>query len=218
MTKDVNVHGHGQFREFVACVVANMPDIPPCIMQEWINSPKGLKKALEAAFTYYKVWRTIKIGWVVSTAGFNKLYCKRGINFDALAERMLNQINYSNRRSEVDLILITPLMLGLKNGGSYSEIREKARQAGLKVCPTDIGPFLIMEFPFNEQENASTEEYLYIAMEPLYDHPTRKTYIFNIKKEPIFNELYLGASEDGTDEKKWDANSKFIFCLPLPRN
>lgn len=174
------------------------------------NEPKNLEKNLEVV-----PLGTIKVGWVNNTAGFNKLYCKRGITYDALARRMLDQIDYSLAQvSEIKLGYITPSMLGLKDGWSFSEFIEKAQQAGLEICATDDGPYLAMEFPFKDKENTDTYEYLYMAMKPLYDSQHKKNFIFNIEKAPIFNELSLGASMVGINEKEFDKNSRFVFRLP----
>lgn len=175
-----------------------------------INELKNLEGNLEVLLS-----ETIKVGWVKSTAGFNKLYCKRGITYDALAERMLNQINYgAAQMSEIDLVSITPSMLGLKEGWNFSELVEKAQQTGLEICSADDGPYLAMEFPFKDKENTDTDEYLYMAMKPLYDSRHKKSFIFHIRRAPIFNELSLGASTVEINEEEFDKNSRFVFRLP----
>ncbi len=65
MKKDAKAYG--QFKEFVATVVANIPDVPASIMQDWIENPKGLQGALRKALLMKrktidgKIWEGVSV-------------------------------------------------------------------------------------------------------------------------------------------------------------
>ncbi|MDD2496407.1 MAG: hypothetical protein PHE29_14620, partial [Tissierellia bacterium] len=93
---------------------------------------------------------------------------------------------------------------------------KKAQEIGFKICPINTGPYLIMEFPFSNDNKE--EDHLHIAMRPLYDNYCKEEYIFGIKKSEIFGELTLEGTEVKGNEKVWNPDSKFVFCLPLIRS
>ena len=57
------------------------------------------------------------------------------------------QFTTSGSPSVIDTVEITVAGLGLREGGTLSELMLKAAQGGLLPCPIELGPYLRLQYP-----------------------------------------------------------------------
>ena len=203
--KDVKTYG--QLREFLATIIANMPNIPANVMQEWIENPKILKKTLEKALLYWKIWKTIKIGWVANTDSFNKLFFSTGIIASQYAYDILEKITLEPKQTKIDLVVLSPSILGLEKEASREDIYLKALSLGLSICPAEVGPQLVLEL---NTDRIKKEVSLNIAMLPISDSDAGSR-LFSVEYKD--GKMWL-VTNSGNPECLWDSDDLFVFVLP----
>lgn len=151
---------------------------------------------------------------------------------DMYSEAMLNNFNNKDIMSsvveEVNLVILTPRDLGFTTndpGATLSEIYKKAELRGLELCPPNVGPQFLLEYPEGIW-NHNDFEWGYVAMDPVVmfndenDVTKGYYYVFNPhmeedkENEGSFHPVLGGASMGHTDNspEKFDIDgSKFIF-------
>ncbi|MEK7498721.1 MAG: DUF4114 domain-containing protein, partial [Patescibacteria group bacterium] len=88
----------------------------------------------------------------------------QGSNKLGSVKNSLNNIFLSPTQVDVELVKITPVDLGFKDGVAYGDILNRALGLGLSIAPAEVGPQLRLQYqdqPFNED--------IYIAMDPIID-------------------------------------------------
>jgi len=150
MEKNVKASSNGQFRQFLATVVANMPDIPADTMQGWIQNPRALKKVLLKALTpfeEFKVWKTIKLGGFINVAKILEEIKKANIEIDGFdVEEALQKISLEKEEKELDLVILPLSAFEMKVGSKFSEVYRKAEKFGLEICPAEVVLQLLLQY------------------------------------------------------------------------
>ena len=117
------------------------------------------------------------------------------------ANQFLESKNFtiSKNREDIDLVRITVLGLGFKNGATADEIYKRAEELGLELCPPEIGPALRLSYHGTEQ--------LLIAMKQILD---RDGYLRVFSLDSDGDDLWLDAFYSETTNR-WNAGEEFVF-------
>jgi len=116
-------------------------------------------------FIIFPVWRTLKLGTGLKTADdFRKAVRDCGMKISDWANDILGKpvFTVATEETEVDLVKVTVAELGFKEGARRDQIYERAKELGLELCPSEVGPQLRLQY--KDQPNG---EWLLIGMEPI---------------------------------------------------
>lgn len=203
----------GQLRQFVATIVSNLPDMPAEKMQEWIENPKELQKALKESLLPFppviprelEVWKSIKIGGFSNVNEVREAIKKAGMNINNPADLLLEKIPLAKEQSTIKLVCLSMKDLGFnEDGAKNEEIFNRAKEMGLELCPAEVGPQLRLQY--KDQPN---EEFIMIAMEPIaVSNAFSLFFIMNGGTD-----LWL-ASHRGQLNSFWTRFSRFVFVIP----
>ena len=109
-------------------------------------------------------------------------------------------------KTDVELVLLSTAELGVESDEtSLSDVYKRARQAGLELCPAEVGPQLRLHY-----RNQPLGEALDIAMEPVATYSGSPT-ILTLANWGTGLAL-LG--RDGRSESMVSRISRFVFALP----
>lgn len=132
------------------------------------------------------------------------------IGINELGLRIFNHENFttSPTREKFQSVEISVGHLGFSNGATTKEVYQKAEDMGLKLCPTELGPHMRLQYlDLNQPIDPNKGNWQNIAMKKLSD-------------EPDFpNAFYLRRREDGfwlrgyraSPEYVWSPTDRFIF-------
>jgi len=204
-----------QTAKFLAVVGENMPDLSGDVMQKWIQNPKAVQKALsnafcppEAATPRFDIWKTIKLGTGLKIAvDFRCALSDGKFRFSRLASDILGKpvFTAADEETELDLVKVTVAELGFKNGIMFDQIYERAKELGLELCPSEVGPQLRLQY--KDQPNG---EWILVAMEPIIDSEGYSD-IFRVGHHGS------GVWLDGFWHFQglfWAPDLPWVFCLP----
>jgi hypothetical protein len=157
------------------------------------------------------IWKTVQIGNFLSK---NNLCDALDLAKIKIADPFLlysKQLMLSNKGEELRLVLLKVSEIGFSNGASFREICNKAIHSGLKLCPPEVAPQLLIQesknLPDFELNVASVKMYSEEASFP--NDPF--SFIFSVKKDFLsFSRIY---GEIGEQKDFWNENTFFIFCL-----
>lgn len=111
----------------------------------------------------FPVWKTIKLGTGLKTAdGFRKSIKKNGMKISDWADDILGKITAAAEETELDLVKVKVAELGFKSGARRDQIYARAKELGLELCPSELGPQLRLQY-----QDQPEGEWLLIAMEPI---------------------------------------------------
>ncbi len=213
-----------QTAKLLAVVGENMPDLSGEEMQYWIQRPKSLQVFLGGLSVSKKIknsgiWKTILLDTnLKSYYHFESALLLGGVVMRKSGERLMqialeepSELIYAfdkkNEKIEVDLVLKTVEELGCGRLARLDDIYKQAEKLGLKLCPSEIGPHLRLNY-----KNQPRNEYLHIAMKPIYiDKHSKEAAVF-----------YLGCDNDGpwldASEGSYDCyypgGMRLVFVLP----
>ncbi|MDN4607243.1 helicase [Sporosarcina highlanderae] len=91
--------------------------------------------------------RTVEVGGFTKSQLIHKLK-KESILMNELGETLLDDDRFttSDRKYIVETVEIAVQDLGFLEGGTITQIFEKANQLGLKLCPLELGPYLRLAY------------------------------------------------------------------------
>lgn len=196
-----------QWQEFEVAIMRALPkDIDPDLAQKWIEDKIGLPRALRnILIPQWPVWKVLKLGTGLRTANDFRAALKRGGNrISDWANDILGKPAFTaaSQEIEVDLVLVSAAELGYKDGATYRDICQRAKEFGLDRCPAEVGPQLRQQYtdqPLNER--------LVIAMEPITGS-SGGLFVFVVVRYDVGLWLYSG---DGHPDCFWDGSSRFVF-------
>jgi len=159
---------------------------------------------VKAAERVFAVWKTIKLGVHRTPDAYEKAFGAAGFRISEYALKILKEISVSQAEIELDLVVVTPADLGLKNP-TYQQICDRAIELGLEKCPREVGPALRLDYP-----DQSYGEWLRVAMEPEADSGGY-LYVFGVERDDFgqwlntywFNLRYT-----------WSGGGRFVFVRP----
>jgi len=79
------------------------------------------------------------------------------------AEELLNGLQRSDRRGQLELVVVTDHSLGLRGEYSLQQLLDRAKERGFGTCPPEVGPLARLAF----REELGEE--IFVGMEPAYD-------------------------------------------------
>ena len=97
----------------------------------------------------WKTWMTIKLGTGLKTADdFCKALTADGYFIGNWSEDILGKpaFKVSKTEQEVELIEVSVRELGFKENTCYEDIRKRASEFGLDLCPAEVGPQLRLQY------------------------------------------------------------------------
>ena len=208
----------GWYIEFQRAVLCQLPrDIDPTTADGWFNNQAALKKVLrevllspaaETVSPGFNVWKTINLGTGLKTADdFRKALKGRGFNIGNWANDILGKPAFTaaTEATEIDLVKVTVAELGFKKGARHDQIYERAKELGLELCPSEVGPQLRLQY--QDQPNG---EWLLIGMEPVADSDGDLN-VFGVRRHD--SGRWLDGHWGGPGHV-WDAGYRWLFCLP----
>lgn len=155
------------------------------------------------------VWRTIKLGTGLKTAhDFCEALKTSGMFISDTSGDILRTTAFmvAPEEMEINLVVVSNAELGFKDGAKLRKTYARARELGLNLCPSEVGPQLRLQY--KDQPNG---EGLLVAMESISDSYGFRR-LFNIECEPD-GCLFLGGY-DGRMGNVWNADKCFVFSLP----
>jgi hypothetical protein len=111
------------------------------------------------------VWKTITTGNFRTTTALRDALKEQDIWIGELAAQMLRLPTFKVEREPTNfgLSLVTPSQLGLRSDRpTFSEVHAHALEAGLDLCPSEVGPQLRLQYA-----DQKVGEFLLIGMKPL---------------------------------------------------
>lgn len=188
----------------------------------------------------FPIWKTIKLGTGLKTKDdFCKAFEKGSIFYDQPAiQDMLGSESFrvATAETEIDLVIITGLELGLVGKASLSQILKAGRRIGLQPCPPEVGPQGRLQYL--DQPKSET---VFVAMAPIkYSVPViplERSAIFVLYCAPTFTterflvdlrtvaHAFRGGTNDNTPgpflwlysesaDYLFEPNSTWVFCRP----
>lgn len=153
----------------------------------------------------FPVWKTIRLGTCADVMILVESLGKSGYKLGYGVGDILNKVKLSQVKQELDLVLVShyDFYLQLSNWSQHSDFCAKGKEAGLALCPAEVGLLL------GAQLETQPYERLLIAMEPL----------INSRGESIIFDLYncydgkrYLQAHDGDPDPYWPSNDySFVF-------
>jgi len=183
-----------------------MPEIPSSLMQEWIQHPKDLQKALWTALCplktvpMFKAWRTIKIG---SVEDLSRALAVNGFPICSTASDIMERMVPAPAETAIELVRITARELGFNNQTRRDAIYARAKEFGLDLVPAEVGPQLRLQYG-----KQPAREWLLIGMEPIL---TRDFFarIFGVGQNKHGKILF---DSDGNPAAQYEPSSCWVFA------
>jgi hypothetical protein len=189
------------------------PDMTWGTMEAVINKLGGIEgvqrflsgetvvKAVERVF---QVWKTIKLGTGLKTAkDFRRALTDGGYRIGNWGDDILGKPAFTanETETEADLVVVSVEELGFKDGATRADIYNRAKELGLELCPSEVGPQLRLQY-----KDQPKGEWLLIAMEPIAVSDGRLT-VFDV--EHVGDGLWLDCH--GRPDRFWGADYRWVF-------
>lgn len=89
---------------------------------------------------------------------------KEGCRISGFARDILNKLESTKQKENIDVVSFSIKQLGFQNGATLQQIYDKAKELNLELCSPQVGPELRLNY-----KNQPDNEYLKIAMESISD-------------------------------------------------
>ena len=158
--------------------------------------------------TEFPIWKTIKLGTgLKSTDDSRKSIKKNGMKISDWASDILGKPTFTTaaQETELDLVKVTVAELGFKKGARREQIYIRAKELGLELCPSEVGPQLRLQY--QDQPNG---EWLLIAMEPITGSDGGLG-VFSVERGG--SGLWL-RSDYGGPGNFWHPDAQWVFVRP----
>ena len=163
--------------------------------------------------TKFNVWKTINLGTFIpfekSADGIRKAFKKAGFTIGQGADSIFGTPKFAVYLMErqIQLVNVSVADLGFKSGATYKDICAKAKELGLELCPSEVGPQLRLQY-----KDQSKGEYLRIGMEPISDS-FGGLGIFVVEHVELGGGSLRFNSNGGCSDFFWEAYCRFVFCI-----
>jgi len=199
-------------QRFDAAVLMNLPEVGSELRQWWIDNPSELQKALivigKIPCPELKIWKTIKLGAGFKNADdFRKAIKDCGMRISDWANDIIGKPEFTVNagETEVDLVKVTVAELGFKDGARRDQIYERAKEFGLELCPSEVGPQLRLQY-----KDQPLNEWILIGMEPIRGSDGDLD-VFNV--EHYVSGIWL-VSDCGSPGDVWGDVIQCVFVRP----
>lgn len=153
----------------------------------------------------FPVFKTITLGVYESGKAYSRALARAGFTIGDWASNILDKIQVSQSRVQLDLVVRSVAELGFDKATRYDAICAKAKELGLQLCPAEVGPTLRLTY-----SDQPYREWFWIAMEPILDSDGALR-VFEVRHVSSARCLY---GYCGTPDCLWDPDDRFIFVLP----
>jgi hypothetical protein len=163
---------------------------------------------VDGVTTLFQVWRTITLGSYKGVDAYRDALDIAKIKIGDSADEILGRppFPYARTKTGVELAVLSAADLGVESDrASLAEVYQRARQAGLELCPAEVGPQLRLDY-----RNQPLGEALDIAMEPVATYGGEPT----ILTLANWGTGLLLIGRDGRPESTVFWKSRFVFALP----
>jgi hypothetical protein len=160
---------------------------------------------------HFQIWRTITLGNYKRVVAYRDALDSARIKIGDSADEILGRpaFPYARTKTGVELAVLSAADLGVESDQpSLAEVYQRARQAGLELCPAEVGPQLRLDY-----RNQPLGEALDIAMEPVTTYGGEPT----ILTLANWGTGLLLIGRDGRPESTVFRKSRFVFALPSNR-
>jgi hypothetical protein len=157
---------------------------------------------------HFQIWRTITLGSYKGVEAYRDALDIAKIKIGDSADEILGRpaFPYARTKTGVELAVLSAAELGVESDrASLDEVYQRARQAGLNLCPAEVGPQLRLDY-----RNQPLGEALDIAMEPVATYGGEPT----ILTLANWGTGLLLIGRDGRPESMVFRKSRFVFALP----
>ena len=157
---------------------------------------------------HFQIWRKITLGTYKGVDTYRDALDTAKIKIGDSADQILGRpaFPYARTRTGVELAVLSAADLGVESDQpSLAEVYQRARQAGLELCPAEVGPQLRLDY-----RNQPLGEALDIAMEPMATYGGEPT----ILTLANWGTGLLLIGRDGRPESTVFRKSRFVFALP----
>src|SRR4029434_3356185 len=154
---------------------------------------------------HFQTWRTITLGTYKGVDAYRDALDSVRIRIGDSADEILGRpaFPYARTKTGVELAMLSAADLGVESDqSSLAEVYQRARAAGLELCPAEVGPQLRLDY-----RNQPLGEALDIAMEPMATYSGDPTI-------PTLVNLGTGLmliGRDGRPESMVFRKSRFVF-------
>jgi hypothetical protein len=157
---------------------------------------------------HLQIWRTITLGTYRGVDAYRDALDLARIKIGDSADEILGRpaFPYATSKTDVELAVLSAADLGVESDqSSLAEVYKRARQAGLELCPAEVGPQLRLDY-----RNQPLGEALDIAMEPVATYSGDPTILTLVN----WGTGLLLIGRDGRPESMVFRKSRFVFALP----
>jgi hypothetical protein len=157
---------------------------------------------------HFQIWRTITLGTYKGVDAYRDAMDPARIKIGVSADEILGRpaFPYAKMKTDVELVVLSAAELGVESDeSSLLEVYERARRAGLELCPAEVGPQLRLAY-----RNQPLGEALDIAMEPVATYSGDPT----ILTLANWGTGLMLIGRDGRSESKVNRISRIVFALP----
>jgi hypothetical protein len=157
---------------------------------------------------HFQIWRRITLGSYKGVDAYRDALDIAKMKIGDSADEILGRpaFPYARTKIGVELAVLSAADLGVESDqASLAEVYQRARQAGLELCPAEVGPRLRLEY-----RNQPLGEALDIAMEPVSTYGGEPT----ILTLANWGTGLLLIGRDGRPESTVFRKSRFVFALP----
>jgi hypothetical protein len=155
----------------------------------------------------FQTWRKITLGTYKGVNAYRDALDAAGIKIGDSADEILGRpaFRYAGVKTEVELTLLSAATLGVESEAALADVYKRARQAGLELCPAEVGPQLRLDY-----RNQPLGEALNIAMEPIATYGGQPTILSLMN----FGSGLALIGGDGRSDFMVPRTFLFVFALP----
>src|SRR5262245_38613593 len=157
---------------------------------------------------HLQIWRKITLGTYKGVDAYRDALDSAKIKIGVSADEILGRpaFPYAKMKADVELAVLSAAELGVESDeSSLSDVYERARQAGLELCPAEVGPQLRLDY-----RNQPLGEALTIAMEPVSTYAGEPTILALVN----FGTGLALIGADGRLDSMVPRARRFMFALP----
>jgi hypothetical protein len=157
---------------------------------------------------HLQIWRTITLGTYKGVDAYRDALDLAKIKTGDSADEILGRpaFPYAATKTDVELAVLSAADLDVESDqSSLAEVYKRARQAGLELCPAEVGPQLRLDY-----RNQPLGETLDIAMQPVATYRGDPTILTLVN----WGTGLMLIGRDGRSESMLFRKSRFVFALP----
>jgi hypothetical protein len=153
----------------------------------------------------WNTWKTIKLGMFKNVEEIRQALKASGNSIGDWANDILGKpaFKVSETEQDVELVNVSVLELGFKQGACYADICKRALELGLDLCPAEVGPQLRLQW--KDQPKGTC---VVVAMEAITASGGDLD-VFSVRCLDG-GERYLDANDDRAG-RVWHSSVRFLF-------